>query len=66
MKEAVGVKFWPQRHERRFDDDRLIKVKKGRTHESMLGPREQILRCGQPMKAIVQSCAESVRAINTT
>jgi hypothetical protein len=62
----VGVKFGPQRHERRFGDDRLVKVKEGRTHESMLGPHEEFLRGGHPMKAIVQSCAESVRAINTT
>jgi hypothetical protein len=66
MKEAVGVKLWPKRHERRFGDDRLIEVKKSCTHHSMLGPCEKILRGGYPMKAIVQSCAESVRAINTT
>ena len=66
VKETVGVQLRTERHERRFGDDRLIEVKKGRTHATMLGPRWQFLRCGHPMKAIVQSCAESVRAINTT
>jgi hypothetical protein len=38
MQESSGVQLRTERDERRFGDDRLIEVEKGRAHAFMLGP----------------------------